>query len=637
MNISTNKLEIEINQEIFRKDFLKNKRFHDNFIITRDYENNPLSYFKDDNWDLSSYRLVPKDRGIIDFTKIYNIDRRNEAKRLMLLIMIYKRGVNGNMLSNSTLIENYFNGVIMLLANYSKENNISIKQLLENSIKLSYFIKEKVSIAQYNVFKSFLTFLYKTSNDLTNIDYKKNEGLTKYLKIKHAQYRKSRDQVEVIPTRIFNKIIQEKLAFIDEINDVLDDLIDFIDNILFDKYKNISQSVTSEKLRNIFSCYDVKSKLNFCLFFRRIQEAVKLLIHAYTGMRNSEVNSLYTNCFEYHENKEKNLKYFTIAGYGTKLKGKKIEKWVTSKKIEMPIYILSKLNLHVLNYKYGNKYDLSNSPLFIVRNLLVKNTKEILETNLMCNIESLNSFPSKEIIISEADILELEAIEPFRDWRGDPEFNIGTNWKIKSHQFRRTLVVYAIQSGLVSLGGLQIQLKHLIRDMTLYYGNGATFAKELFNISPDHIGKDMNEAKNEFNMLSYVKNVILSKEKLFAAHGNFVEKNIKNKDTTLSEYLLNNKKNTLQMFKNGEIMYTETAMGGCISIEPCNYRLARILSSCIECTGAVLKETKLDKVIYEQKKFIQTLKLDSIEYRTEKKELEKLINYKKKMIGEKNE
>jgi hypothetical protein len=354
-------------------------------------------------------------------------------------------------------------------------------------------------------------------------------------------------------------------------------------------------------------------------------------------MRNSEVNSLYTNCFEYHENKEKNLKYSTIGGYSTKLKGKKIEKWVTSKKIEMPIYILSKLNLHVLNYKYGNKYDLSNSPLFIVRNLLVKNTKEILETKLMCNIESLNSFPSKEIIISEADILELEAIEPFRDWRGDPEFNIGTNWKIKSHQFRRTLVVYAIQSGLVSLGGLQIQLKHLIRDMTLYYGNGATFAKELFNISPDHIGKDMNEAKNEFNMLSYVKNVILSKEKLFAAHGNFVEKNIKNKDTTLSEYLLNNKKNTLQMFKNGEIMYTETAMGGCISIEPCNYRLARILSSCIECTGAVVKETKLDKVIYEQKKFIQTLKLDSIEYRTEEKELEKLINYKKKMIGEKNE
>lgn len=632
MSIALKKEEVEEKQEVFRKSFLKNKIFSDNFVITRDKDNNPLSRFKDDTWDLSSYKLVPKDKEKLYFGKIFNIEIKKEAKRLILLIMVYKRGVNGNMLSNDSLVKNYYNGVIFKMAKYSQKNNMSIKMLIENNIILFSFIKEEVSINSYNSFKSFLTFLYNQNNSLTNINYKRSSRLSEYLKTKHAQYRESRNQVEMIPTRIFNKIIQEKEDFIQEVYNVLDDLIIFINEILYDKNKSIINSIKSKELKNIFERYGVNSKLNISLFFYRIQEAVKLLIHAYTGMRNSEVNSLYCNCFEYVEKRDKNLKYCTISGYDTKLKGKTIEKWITSRKIEMPIYLLGKLNLHILNSIYSNSYNLSNSPLFIKRKLLYNNKNKILENNLMCNIESLNNFQEKEIMITEKDVLELEDIEPFRDWRNESEFQIGKKWTFKSHQFRRTLVIYAIQSGLVSLGTLQKQLKHLIRDMTLYYGNGASLAKSNFNISSDHIGLDMDAVRVEFNILSYIKNVIFSDKILYAAHGDFVEKNIKEKITTKKEYLLNNYETTLKMFKNGEIMYTETALGGCVSTEACNYKLLRLISPCIECSGAIIKENNLNEVIAEQKKFIETLKSNSIEYRTERKELELLINYKKNIL-----
>ncbi|RLA84321.1 MAG: hypothetical protein DRG78_01780 [Epsilonproteobacteria bacterium] len=620
------KEKVKISREVFRAEFLKHKSFNENFIITKDTNGNPVSFFKDDIWDLSSYRLSPKDKITLNFLKITNKNIRNEAKKLIILIMIYKRGVNDNMLSNDTIVKTYYNGTIYKIAKYAQDNSITIKELLENNMKLFYFIKNELQISCYNGVKALLNFLYTLNNQISNINYKKDTKLTDYLKYKHAQYRKSRNQVEVIPTRILNKVIQYKIAQIDEINEASDELLVFIDKILFDKKKDISEFT----IKKFFIKYNITSREKFSTFFGKLQKTVKSLIHAYTGMRNNEVNTLYINCFEYHENKDKNLHYYTIKGYSTKLEGKSYEKWVTSKKIKVAINVMEKLNIALLKKL---NYKIDEIPLFIRRGILFKYKKEELIDNLMANIESVRGLNHTKILITEDDILELENIEPFRDWRNDKEFEIGGEWQLKSHQFRRTLVVYSVQSGLVSLGSLQLQLKHLVRDMTLYYGNGATFAKKLFNVSSDHPGKDIAEIENEFNALSYIKNVILSNEKLYGAHGHFIEKNKKVENMSLKDYVLNDREDTLEKTKNGEERYSSTAIGGCMTIKECDHKIIGVISACLECDSAIVEINKLDQTITELELFISKLNINSLEYRSENNELDALKQYRQKIIG----
>ena len=58
-------------------------------------------------------------------------------------------------------------------------------------------------------------------------------------------------------------------------------------------------------------------------------------------------------------------------------------------------------------------------------------------------------------------------------------------------------------------------MKHLFREMTLYYGNGASYARKLFDIPKEHIANDLDALKPELDTLAYIKNVIFSDEKLF--------------------------------------------------------------------------------------------------------------------------
>lgn len=133
-----------------------------------------------------------------------------------------------------------------------------------------------------------------------------------------------------------------------------------------------------------------------------------------------------------------------------------------------------------------------------------------------------------DLKITDSDKKEIQEIEFNRNYK---DIEIGKAWRFRSHQYRRSLAVYSIQSGIVSLGALQIQLKHQFREMTLYYSNGASYAKKLFNIPRDHIANDFDQIKPELETLAYIKEVLFSEDKLYGGHGKFVENNLKTKGT----------------------------------------------------------------------------------------------------------
>ena len=97
--------------------------------------------------------------------------------------------------------------------------------------------------------------------------------------------------------------------------------------------------------------------------------------------------------------------------------------------------------------------------------------------------------------------------------------------------------------------------------MTLYYANGASFARKLFDVPKEHIANDFETLKPEIDALTYIHEVLFSNENLFGTHGKFVEKNFKsNYKENLANFILKNKDKTIKQFKNGDISYKGTAL-----------------------------------------------------------------------------
>ena len=212
----------------------------------------------------------------------------------------------------------------------------------------------------------------------------------------------------------------------------------------------------------------------------------------------------------------------------------------------------------------------------------------------------------------------------------EKQFQIGSIWRITSHQYRRTLAYYCRQSGLVKLTTLKRQLKHITREMSLYYAGGNEFS-DLFSDS-DHFLKLYDNSKGEVDALAYICDIIFSDEALYGGHGRHVERfNKPSKNVKMNSILNNTRSEIMDKFKKGSLAYKETALGACVTTDPCEQKLLGIISACLSCPKAVVKQSKLKNVIDKQQGFLDSLNVASIEYRTEKFELEELIEYHKKI------
>ena len=191
------------------------------------------------------------------------------------------------------------------------------------------------------------------------------------------------------------------------------------------------------------------------------------------------------------------------------------------------------------------------------------------------------------------------------------------------------------QSALVSLPSLKRQLKHISREMTVYYCQSSELGEE-FN-DTNHIAKLIKQEKPEADASAYISNVLNTEETLYGAHGAFIErKKLKTEEGILFS---SDRKTIIKQFKKGEIAYSETPLGACTTLSPCDKKLLRSITSCLTCSRAVIKASRLDRVIMRQKMFVEELSVSSpssIEYRTEKDELDTLLKFKEHIISKEN-
>lgn len=615
---------------------------NDNFVISRTENGEILSLYGDNHWDLSPYKSNPSQTASILFDRFTNPIHSKEVKRIVLLLMLFGEGRNGSSLSVETL-KHYFSSCFVPLSIYASSKNRLISEILSSNVE----IKEYISLYVTNLTRAanlsgFLKFIDGLDNNVSGIHHKTDNSILKILGKMSSNFLESYNQTEVIPTSIFSESLSQRWKQLEEIEEHLHDLLLFLESFLksthfaagkaFLERKQYKEdpnfivwedAVDKHNLEFLFDKYDVRNRRIFQGFLKAIQGTCKHLIHAYTGMRNGEVLSLKNNCIE----STRDGSVAKLIGYTTKLEGHKKEaKWVTTTEVVRAIEILNSINEIIAKHYGVNQQKL---PLFIRTSFFTSTTKLAMSIYEAGSFQDKDQLPLNDsvIIIKEHDIEELELIDYERDWRNNPEFQIGMPWRFQSHQYRRSLAVYAMQSGLVSLGALQIQFKHLFREMTMYYGGGASRAKALFDIPRDHIANEMNAIKPELDALAYIKNVIFSDHKLFGSHGTFAENQIRTTITDRDVYLLENRDKTIKQFKNGELAWKETMLGGCIAVDPCNSRLTRSIVACLDCDCGVHKKENLAKAIEKQKSFIAILDPDSIEYRSESEDLTQLEKY----------
>ena len=618
------------------------------FIISRDKDGKILSLYKDNVWNLKTYVSNPSQYGIIDFRNRIESSNISDVKKLMFLLIVFGSGRNGSQYSVETL-GHYFNDVMVPLSKFALENKTTITKIIENNILLNSYINNKCSnLGKVQCLSSTLVFLDNLSNRSTQINFQRNKDIFKLLKSKINDFSAEHHQTSIIPSRILAESIRQRWIQIEKIETNLTNLIKFLDmcieserfassETMINKYKwdcnktlQWKEAINFYQLNNLFKKYSLKNRINFKGFITKIQGTCKHLLHAYTGMRNGEMLNTQSNRLE---SVPTNSGICRIISTTSKFTGtNQNAKWVTSKEVERIIFILRSINQVIAKHYNLNLNDL---PLFLSGNIFVEKGK--IRDNE--NIRAKRKFDKRDELpldysslrLTIEDKQEIEEIDFNKNIR---DLEIGLPWEFKTHQYRRSLAIYSIQSGLVSLGALQIQMKHLFREMTLYYGNGASYARKLFDIPKEHIANDLDALKPELDTLAYIKNVIFSDEKLFGAHGSFVENNTKQNNHKFKTYFLENRDKTLKQFKNGEIAYKETALGGCIATEACDSRLTRSITACFDCHGGILKKSKVDNVIQKQKEFISFLDPSSIEYRTEVEDLNRLEELKSKLIKE---
>lgn len=619
------------------------------FVISRSPDGAPISLYSDDTWDLRVYRLAG-DAGAarvnFGFTKG---SLKGEVKWLVFMLMFIARPALSDSISVATVMG--YMKAVRAIARFSMEKDCALSEILSDKAVMEVFVATLRTRSALSSLSGVLTHLVSIPSEVSGY---KVLGAVKHELVTNRLSKMGKDeQHPVIPPRIIASLIDQLDEFISDISSVRLRLESFLRNILEDKKFARSPSMQAKLgyrcaefgpffgegadiygLRALFERYGVRDLPSLSSFLTRTQHACRIYLHIYSGMRHSEALSLKLGCLK--KKGRGRLSVFKLSGETSKFVGqKKPVSWVTSEDV-LPAYKV----VSTISSVVGNHIGLAKkeTPLFISMGYLEFSCPLQHEDGIV-RVASANSksqeiyeyLDSSDLRITAEDLDLLEKISPLRAWEAESEFSVGTVWRFTTHQFRRSLAFYVAQSANVSLPSLKRQLKHLTRDMTVYYCQGSGLSKDFETDS--HIASLFQREKPEADAVAYIYDAIMSAEKLSGAHGKHVERNVRSNYGS-RVVLREGRDELISKFKIGQLAYTQTPLGACTTMSPCDKRLFRSIAACLNCDSAIIKSGKLDKVIQRQKAFIDDISRDgesTVELRTEREELEALVKFRDTM------
>lgn len=626
---------------------------NDDFIVSRDLRGQPKSRFGHLVWDFSAYNSTGK------VGKLYfNFWGAGQPTSTQLMLTVEMRRVifcliwrrAGAPLSIGTL-KNYLM-VLAALANYADGLQIGLGTVLEDEVRLQDFVTSRCGGWMAETLTSLLPHLAQLGLVALGFGVVSDqfiEGLNE----QNKAYREGLKQHPPMPSRIYSRFISGLQVELSKWRAVSKKLLDAArycssdpragrtlsgqdqagrkHKLPFKEFLTLEEILDEETIAYVQAQGKPVEVQSLPFIIGQAQYIAKLTIQTFSGMRDDEVKTLPYDC--QHISESGGARHFLVRGVTTKYAHglAKRAQWVTNKEGNDAIQVAKDIADAIYD---GHDVTpevaldrISDHPLFVsVAYFGFGITKrEPKNGHFLPGIMAHRKLPESCVsIIEENDLRELEQIDPHRAWRAEDQFQIGKPWMFTSHQTRRSLALYAQRSGLVSLPSLRRQLKHITDEMSRYYAKGSAFAKDFIGNDKRHFGLEWQSTQAESSALSYILNVLMSDDVLFGGHAHWIHQRMKKPDGVV----FMDRGETLRRFRKGEIAYQETILGGCTNLGTCEKVAVRWLhTACVidNCRNLVGNMSKLDLVISAQQKLIERLDANSVEYRTELRDLQTLI------------
>lgn len=625
------------------------------FVISRRPDGNPLSFYGDDVWDFTPYEKHQRNKTMTFFpggrvpSSSAVAELKEESKRLLFLVINKPKG---RILAVSTILN--YSSAVKILAKHCHRTSISLFEFLSSYTQLTMYAESRPTGTVLKFLSSIIGILRSYGSNVLGYPVF-GQSIQRTIRTFFKENSDS-NQHPPIPTGILSELI---INLSNEIEDYLaveaqfEDLVRACTATPLSGRKTTSQVAIRKRHADLeelegaefraliekFRLVDYFSKKSLSdnvsqipKHLLEIQLAAKSLIHAFSGMRDDEGTTLPYQCAETSDSS--GMTHCLIKGETTKLSGGRIKvtRWVTSPEGHWAISCARSIAKLIYECEFGKDFeahlDVIGDFLFVSPGRLLR--KEIKKNSLSKQFSpsslDMTRYPALRSrilpIISGSDIAELESIDPNREWCEEAKFAIGELWPLTSHQFRRSLALYARRSGLVSLPTLRRQLKHIRNAMATYYAEGSSFADNFIGEDMEHFGKEWRSARHLSEGLSFWLNVIKTEDELFGGHSKW----LKNRFMGAEGIFLTDRTTTLKQFKRGELTYKETFLGGCTSVEPCKKVGINVMN--LECLAGsenlVGNKTKLTRVMKAQRALVEGMQPESVEFRTERRALDLL-------------
>ncbi len=606
------------------------------FILSRMSNGTTLSQFGDDVWDFSPY--LPKCYCKLNFkTWLENAREddflfaqiRAEMKKIIFALLYVKTG--------KSIIKSIEQRHLVLrqFAVIAYRNGCTLQQLFSDVVYMSKVNDAYVAVSYQKALhiKAFLTdcFVIQQQHPLVIpafSTYQPIEHLTKIAAQLRLQSGKVGPQTKVVPSRLYMALINALTDKLNEFNQNAAALLQWFQRIQQDKafarmprefkdYKNAVSFVDARDLLGLTQLFEnnrIKKHANLTRYMTLIQGMAKLWIHLFTGMRDNEVNQLSYDCYQTVKSNEHLV--HVLMGYTSKLHGggNKSTYWISFEDIQIGVHaaqsigeIYALLNSH---YDFSNPREYPLFPTYFSQRHRHKNNRNIEhETDFISNFEgaptrtqsNFNQYLSRISVllgeglkITESDIAELEAFDGFRNWREEKDCQVGEYWNICTHQFRRSLAVYGARSGMIGLGALSVQFKHLTESMTLYYRNNAVFAPNiLVSDSQKEFVQELEYQRLVHSYAQFEDGVINSSSRLLGGAGTYLQLQ-KEREQLIKVFP--NREETIKRMKKGEVAYKPSLFGACTNPDSCEKISFTAITSCLSCAHAVFDATSAEKM-----------------------------------------
>ncbi len=445
-----------------------------------------VSRFSDAEWDYTSW--AGGRREIINFyyEKGFNDEDVYVGKRLALLRLF---GVGpANSLRNARY--EYYGVAKLFLA--CRERGIQLKELADNHAVFLDLLKDKAT--KNALTKTRGLFLLVLAN---------HERLG-FRILSHAQLemfvskeKRAVEQTLCIPTRIYQSLIDESIQIIDlylQHKDTVETMhLDLcrkyreeIDAGRFSPFHTGYHTVTmsdfvygyglTDLILALCPVYEKVTVTAYSAAIKSVRQAGAILISLFTFMRSSEVLSI--KCGGIREDYSLTLgSIYYVRGQSTKTKDQRDAIWTTSAYARRVFEALRHINLmHLQSGWHANSeyWQANLDGMLLFAQLSAPWTNSNSRHSLEHRDETLTRYYGKywpkyfgEVMGCQVDDIE-EALKltPSADVE---RLVVGKQWPLSHHQFRRSGLVHAAASGMVSQPSLTYQAKHTNPQNTLYY------------------------------------------------------------------------------------------------------------------------------------------------------------------------